>query len=366
VAPRLLSKLQNLAPSDINGFEDAVQALQVKLNLDGKNIVPSARDILEGAQLQEEELEEAEPVEGQQSDTPASKGKAKTTKNLGWKAQDALFAEIRAALSKDKDAMEYYDDKDMTGNLQFALQNTTSVTSADFLAASTSNPRNRVHAPHFHVAVRTYLGLPVQAQYCNIGSHNGLFVANRNGDCSGHVRSEVTARHEGLKKGVFSGISHLKKGSGFGIQAYMEVPMTRHHQIRENFVVPKSVDFADFITVDESGHVSVYDVHVVHPDIRKAEHWSAEGAVDEAAHVKHKKYCCWTVDEEDVIPIALSTYKGMAEETLVALKRLAFNIAGGDTDRTNKIVRRLREDIAIQLVWGQGRVIAEINRLNVG
>jgi len=228
---------------------------------------------------------------------------------------------------------------------------------------TTSNPKNRVFAKHFHVAVRTYLGLPVTAEYCNVGDHVNRRL-HRNGDCSGHVRGEINNRHTEAKKSLFKVVSVVSKSVGYAFDASMEIPMTRHFEKRSNVVDSGKVDVADFIMEDESGHITVFDVEVVHPNKDIAAHWSPDGALNEAVRDKHNKYCGWTVDEEDVIPIALTTYKGMADETFAYLKNLAFHMAGGDTDKSAKIFRRMRESIAIALVWGQGRVIDEFNRKN--
>jgi hypothetical protein len=358
-AGSLQAKVSDLIPSDISGFTAAVERLELLLNNETKTLVPSPRDILE------DEVGEVEvaPV-AEEADASGSKGRRKQKiKSLGWKMQNAAFARAREELSDGKDAKENHGDKDMTGLLQFALQNVTCATSADFLVASTSNPMNRVFAKHFHVAVRTYLGLPVTAEFCSIGDHSNLRL-HRNGDCSGHVRGEINNRHTELKKKVFKVVGLVSKSGGHAFDASMEVPMTRHFERRRNVVDSGKVDVADFMMEDESGNKTVFDVVVVHPVKDTASHWSPDAALNEAVRDKHDKYCGWAVAEEDVIPIALTTYKGMADETFAYLKNLAYHLAGGDTDKSAKIFRRLREVIAIALVWGQGRVIDEFNRKN--
>ena len=89
VAGRLLSKNSNLVPTDISGFVPAVERLQHLLNSENE-VVPSARDILEGAnvdcQVGSDDLE---------TDSAEEPGKRKKFKALGWKLQNALFARAR-------------------------------------------------------------------------------------------------------------------------------------------------------------------------------------------------------------------------------------------------------------------------------
>ena len=128
--------------------------------------------------------------------------------------------------------------------------------------------------------------------------------------------------------------------------------------------MPEKDDVADFLTVDSSGHKMAFDVVVVHPRKDSRAHWNAHGAVEAAAAEKHNKYCKWKIHKEDVIPLAFTTYKATAKETLQYFKNVAFNLGDGDTDRTAKVLRRIREAVAMQLVTGQGRVIAEFNKRN--
>jgi hypothetical protein len=66
-----------------------------------------------------------------------------------------------------------------------------------------------------------------------------------------------------------------------------------------------------------------------------------------------------------MIPLAFSTYKATAKETLQFFKNLAFNLGEGNTERTAKVLRRIRETVAMELVKGQGLVIAEFNKKNL-
>jgi hypothetical protein len=360
VAKRLQAKIPSLNPADFSGFLQAVERLQLRLNNEEKAIVPSARDIIEGAHVEVVANPDTQEEDGKGT---GGKRKKKSDKALGWRMQNADFALKREELSEGKDAKENHEDKDMTGQLQFALQNVTCTTSADFLTASTCNPQNRVFAKHWYVAVRTYLGLPVTAEVCKVGDcmNRRLY---RNGDCSGHVRGEINNRHTEVKKKTYKALGLFSKAGGYSLEASMEVPMSRHFEKRKNFVDSGKECVADFMTEDDANHFMVFDVVVVHPKAEIAAHWSPDAALNEAVRDKHVKYCEWEVDEEDVIPIALTTYKGMADETFAYFKNMAFVLAAGDTEKSAKIFRRLREVIAIALVWGQGRVIDEFNRKN--
>jgi hypothetical protein len=63
-------------------------------------------------------------------------------------------------------------------------------------------------------------------------------------------------------------------------------------------------------------------------------------------------------------PLAFSTYKATAKETLQLFKNLASNLGDGETKRTAKGLRMTRETVAMELVKNQGRVIAEFKKKN--
>jgi hypothetical protein len=294
----------------------------------------------------------------------ATVGKRKSVKTLAWRMQEGLHERKRSALSEGKDKKENYADSDMTGLQQFALQNVTEETAGDFLMASTANPQNRVWSLHFITATRTYLGLPVTGAFCNVDRCRQRPL-HGDGDNTEHVRGALNRRHTGVKKALGSVMGILGKGViGQAFEVNMEVPMSREFILRSNVVDPGCDDFADFMTVSSSNHKQAFDVVIGHSDKDNANHWNAHGAVNEAAVEKHAKYCKWQIHKEDVIPLAFSTYKATAKETLQFFKNLAFNLGDGDTERTAKVLRRIRETVAMELVKGQGRVIAEFNKKN--
>jgi hypothetical protein len=62
--------------------------------------------------------------------------------------------------------------------------------------------------------------------------------------------------------------------------------------------------------------------------------------------------------------LAFSSYGAYAEESFDFLKRLSFSLAGKNTRKAALILWRIRERIAVAIVTGQARAVAEINRNN--
>ena len=77
-------------------------------------------------------------------------------------------------------------------------------------------------------------------------------------------------------------------------------------------------------------------------------------------------YSKWEIAQEDVVPLAFSTYLVWNASALAFFKNVAFLIAGGDLKLRARVFRRMREDVAARLVNAQGRLITELNRRNGG
>ena len=94
--------------------------------------------------------------------------------------------------------------------------------------------------------------------------------------------------------------------------------------------------------------------------------WCAQGATEKAGMSKRVVYAKWDIADEDVVPLAFSTYLVWNATAFMFLKNVASVIAGGDLKLKARVFRRMREDIAARLVNAQGRLITELNRRNGG
>ena len=108
------------------------------------------------------------------------------------------------------------------------------------------------------------------------------------------------------------------------------------------------------------------DVVVVGPKMEFKDEWCAQGATEKAGMSKRVVYAKWDIADEDVVPLAFSTYLVWNATAFMFLKNVASVIAGCDLKLKARVFRRMREDIAARLVNAQGRLITELNRRNGG
>ena len=64
----------------------------------------------------------------------------------------------------------------------------------------------------------------------------------------------------------------------------------------------------DVLLTNEHGHKTVLDVVVVGPKMKFKDEWCAQGDTDNAGMSKRVVYAKWDIAEEDVVPLAFSTY----------------------------------------------------------
>jgi hypothetical protein len=110
-------------------------------------------------------------------------------------------------------------------------------------------------------------------------------------------------------------------------------------------------------------HVFVTDVMVTHPKIDKPE-YSEEPLVAAklGVEVKFKKYVdSYHIAREDVIPLVFETYGGYAKETFDFFKVISLTIANNEQKLADKLMRALRERIAVALHTHQAYLIHWIN-----
>ena len=135
--------------------------------------------------------------------------------------------------------------------------------------------------------------------------------------------------------------------------------------VRPGFVQPKEGLVCDFYLRNRETHNTIItDVVISHPNMAVKEDWTARHAAERAAREKHSKYCAWTINEKDVIPLSFDTYGGYAKETFDFLHKFTMAVANNVPKTASMLMRRFRERIATTLVMEHGRVIEEWNRRN--
>jgi hypothetical protein len=352
VAPKLGSSLDNLTVTDVAGLEEAVARLKLTLDVPGeRSKVPEALDILDKSETVERtlhELEENETVALEASDSVGTgRLRPKVPKKLAWRLADAIYTKRRGLLPGSVRGLEH-----------FALLNVTCETAGDFLKASIAFSRNRFGL-HFRTAVRMYLGLPVTASVLYSGANSSRAIVP-NGE--GASRAANTRRHTGLKNDVNSMVAFL--GRTLGMEVIYEARMRDYFQLRPTGVEGPAGSYCDALLTTREGRRVAVDYVIHHPVMANEDHWNATGAVKGAVESKHNIYCKWEIVKEDVIPLAFSSYGAYAEESFDFLKRLSFSLAGKNTRKAALILWRIRERIAVAIVTGQARAVAEINRNN--
>jgi hypothetical protein len=332
---RLLLKMPGLDPSDVSGLEHAVEELTRELHVLGMpSVVPMLSEVLT-------------PLDGQAGE----RGSKKETlaRRLGERAHKIARDEA---------------ERNATGLYKFAIQVATTPTSADFLYARPSYEANRTYR-FFAPFARKYLGVAVTDSVCNMGNCHGVKMTP-NGSHTGHVRGMLIDRHDEMKLELMNALKSLDTSRcckyRFGLETHMrDLGFT----VRRGFEEPKQGLICDFYLRSRDDHKTIItDVVISHPDMAKKEDWKPSHATETAAQLKHDKYCVWTVNRKDVIPLSFDTYGGYAKETWKFLHAFMLSVANNDQKMAAKLMRRLRERIATTLVYEHGRVIEEWNRRN--
>ena len=124
-------------------------------------------------------------------------------------------------------------------------------------------------------------------------------------------------------------------------------------------------EFADIALINSTTkHIFVTDVVVFSPNMEYAAHWDGDVVMADAVAGKRALYAKWDIDEEDLVPLAFSSYLATETATLEWLRDRARVLASGDRKLAGTYFRRIRDWVAMVLVVGQGRLITELNRKN--
>ena len=119
--------------------------------------------------------------------------------------------------------------------------------------------------------------------------------------------------------------------------------------------------------IDTDNGPLMYDVTITDPNPTIASHWTSTGAVENTWEVKRKRYADnWeNFNQEDLIPLAFTTYGGWDSRTFKHLRELCATIAGNDDkDLASVIFTAMRQRIAMALTIGQFKLIQSLNRKN--
>ena len=116
----------------------------------------------------------------------------------------------------------------------------------------------------------------------------------------------------------------------------------------------------------QTAHKFVMDVMVTRPNANDSVVRSQSlAAAKKGEEIKKVRYVTnYDINDADVIPLVFETYGGYAPSTLKFLKEISRTIAQNDEEMAGKILRHLRDRIAVGLHTGHGRVISELNSLN--
>jgi hypothetical protein len=245
---------------------------------------------------------------------------------------------------------------------RYTLSVTDNDTCADFLFVRMSNPSDRMHS--FNTSVRLFLGLPVTANRCNMSGCEGTCI-HPNGQHLYHLSGLVTKRHELLKNVLAELLEKLATSRKCRYTSEREVSMEAlGYRKREG--AKTGWDRADIVlTNNETGHHFVLDVMVTYPTFGEESARDSRAAVNRGHKVKMNKYCGpYEIDPADVMPIVFDTYGGYAPQTLGHLTQIAQVLGGNDEEESGKILRYIRDKIAVALHRGHTRVIRQFNSLN--
>ena len=337
---RLKAKIPDLHPSEITGFVEAVQELELEFNEEGAEaVVPTVEDVISWVA----------PTTVVEND-----GDVETRARAPKKATvGRMIAEL-----VHKKKLQRALQVPASGLQKKALLASSSRTAADFMFTRISIQTNHTHR-HFVTHAKRYLGVPVTDDRCSIGDHDDEPMIP-NGDHSGHAMGAVNRRHTYIKYLIGDFCTTVGRSRHFRWSVGYETAMLDLANLRENFAPTHRGQVCDFhLHNPEANKVLITDVVVSHPDFSLAKDPNLKR--EEAAQAKLEVYSKWDVA---VYPLSFDTYGNYADVTWAFLKNVTDAMANNDGDIAGKLMRALRERIATAIVITEGRIIDEINRKN--
>ena len=181
-----------------------------------------------------------------------------------------------------------------------------------------------------------------------------------NGAHAYHSKAAITQRHHKVKEAIGHVFQGLHNSGNSNYTCHFETKMSTFGILHK----PDAPDTSD-ATVDfylenpATNHIIYTDVMVTHPAFNDNTNWTDPKKALKAGVVKkYKRYVDnYPIVEADIIPLVFDTYGGYADVTYQFLRVRADEIGGNDPKLCGRVLRLLRDRIAVALHTGQARVI---------
>jgi hypothetical protein len=259
----------------------------------------------------------------------------------------------------------------------YTLEATSNEMCGDILFVRLTNRSNRM-GRDFKTVVRKYLGLPVAKPGCSLGKCQDEPV-HWNGAHGYHASTLVTYRHHGVKQAISGIVESLQNVGQFPYACQQErsmkdLGMERRPTVKKVNLGTKKKEKKK----QEDRKIDIYfrhkgTGHAFYGDVRISElrydKWlkkaTSKSTLEHGVNVKYDLYTSeYVIDKNDVIPLVFDTYGGYADVTLKFLREIAGAVGDNDEVMVSKVMRRLRDRIAVELHKGQVSIINWINRNN--
>ena len=207
--------------------------------------------------------------------------------------------------------------------------------------------------------------MSVTDSVCSIDKCNEVPLVP-NGEHPQHVKGLVNKRHNALKYAIGGVLKLAATSRAMNYEVDYEAPMeSLGFKIRKGHKRGNKGLICDFFIRDKrSNHIIVTDLVVSHPKFDIAEDWDPKNCLNEAAKRKHAVYCKWDVPAGDVVPLACSTFNVWDKGSWAFLRDTVVAMTEGNKKRFESVFHKMRDVIATEMVFAEGRRIEEFNRLN--
>jgi hypothetical protein len=215
----------------------------------------------------------------------------------------------------------------------------------------------------FKTSVRLFLGVPVTAARCTIHPCSNEII-HPNGEHNFHAKPRFKPRHDRVRDAIGHVFQRLYMSSHCDYACHFETAMSV-------LGIPPKMDAPDkrdavvdfYLENPATNHVFFTDVMITHPSFRgRQNHVTPLHAAEAGVQTKYKRYLeNYEVNKADVIPLVFDTYGGYAEVTYQFLQQMASTIGRNDAKLAAKVLRTLRDRIAVALHTGHSELIHWLN-----
>lgn len=247
-----------------------------------------------------------------------------------------------------------------TGPYKFFLQVANNETAADVFFARISTASNRFLSWEFQIIARRYLGLSVTGDTCGVCGE----TVSQHGQHLFHVQNKVTNRHHAVKDALFELFRRLFSSGNSQYYARKEIPLPwLGYELRSD-AKDKSIATCDIAFIDPSNNRTlVGDVLITEPKFEDINtHNSPLVQALKGVDTKYDRYVDnWAIDKKEVLPLVFESTGGYAPTTWSMLNDIAAGVARDDAQLKNRIMRAMRDRIAIQIHRGNVWAICALN-----